>query len=138
MKDLRRKNYESGDDSDEVQPTVNININCRIDPKNPSGLSCKIAHDPFSDIDEDIEDAISRARDEDDEDDEVVEKKRKPSKSKPKSKKPSKHEEEDEGDESDDESEGSDYDSEELSDEDEDEDDDTILQCITKSTMKKR
>ena len=142
VKSATSKNYESDIESDEdVSPmNVSINIKCSFDPNSPSGVRCRIVHDP-----EDITDAIKRARisdeSEDDSDEEEIEVQTIKKKSfKPKPKKPV----DDENDESDDLGEGYDShpeldDSEDLDEDDLDPDDgETVLSCIQKSMVKRR
>ena len=143
-----RNNFESDLESDDdVSPmNVSINIKCSFDPNSPSGVKCKVVHDP-----EDISDAIKRARDDESKDDsdedeiEVQTVKKNLSKLLPKKnvddKSDDEEEEEDEDDDESDYDEHPELDDTEDLDGDSDEDDDpdaTVMSCVQRALIKKR
>jgi hypothetical protein len=142
MADLRRQNQgSSGDDSeDDVLSTVNITVTCVADPSKPSGLKCRIIHNPTDTGDDELSESLARVRkDEDGEEDEEVDvedTKKKPSKTKPK--KPSKHDDDDDDAKDHDSSDDDDEDEDDDEDCDDDDDESEILECVQKSVMKRR
>jgi hypothetical protein len=123
----------SDDSDDEAPPIVNITVNCFADATAPGGVKCKVTHDPV-DTDEDMIHEIERARDDDGEGDEIeVENTKRKPKSKPKKRVNDDDDEKDHdsSDEEDDYCEGDDCDNE-------DDGETEILECVQKSTMKRR
>lgn len=151
MTNVRRKNQKSDNFSDaDVSPmNVNINIQCTVDPTNPdsNGLKCKISRDPVHEEDKEVRGILDFSpEDEEDDDDEIVKEKEHDHKKKKVVEKKSKTlsrkaKDEDEDDDDDDEDKSdSDDESDEDSDDDDydDSEDEEVIECISKSTMKKR
>ena len=147
MVNHRREKQKSDNFSDsEVSPmNVHINIQCSIDPTNPdsNGLKCKISRDPVPDEEtkvldiwglssEDEEDSEETVNEKDPEHDHDHQRKKVAvKKSKTLSRKAKDEEDQDDEDDSEDEL--------DSDDESEDEgDDEEIIECVQKSTMKKR
>ena len=123
---------------DSAQPmNVNINIACSIDPQ--TGASqCRISYpDSIPSEEDDIIERIELARKKDLEEDAEEEEELEKKSLKSKSKKPSRHDSNGDDDEEDEKDLDS-ADSNEDDDWDDEDYEDEILECITKSTMRKR